>query len=115
MAILALDQGTSATKALIVGDDGQVIASASAPLEISHSQVGASTAKAEDMWQSVIKAAKAAIDSDGFKKSKQKISAVGLANQGESILAWDKKTGKALSEVIIWQDSRSSEYCRRTA
>jgi sugar (pentulose or hexulose) kinase len=38
MAILALDQGTSATKALIVGDDGQVIASASAPLEISHSQ-----------------------------------------------------------------------------
>lgn len=113
MAILALDQGTSATKALIVGDDGQVIASASAPLEISHSQVGASTAKAEDMWQSIITAAKAAIDSDGFKKSKQKISAVGLANQGESILAWDKKTGKALSEVIIWQDSRSSEYCTK--
>jgi len=72
MAILALDQGTSATKALIVGDDGQVIASASAPLEISHSQVGASTAKAEDMWQSIITAAKAAIDSDGLKKVNKK-------------------------------------------
>jgi glycerol kinase len=60
----------------------------------------------EDMWQSIVKAIKQALDG-----CTEKITAVGLANQGESILAWDKTNGEPLSQIIIWQDSRSASLC----
>ena len=107
MAILALDQGTSATKAILLDDDFQVIKKASVPVASEHNQSGQATTTGDAIWQSVVDAITLVLT--GID---QKISAVGLANQGESILAWDKKTGQPLSPVIIWQDSRSAPLCQ---
>ena len=106
MAIVAIDQGTSGTKALVIGDSGQVISRGYAPLELQHGAPGVSECTADNLWQSIVVAVKQALTG-----STEKITAVGLANQGESILAWDKSNGEALSQVIIWQDSRSASLC----
>ena len=108
MAILAIDQGTSGTKAILLDDDFQVIAKGYAPVATDHNQSGAAQTTADAIWQSVIDSVNQVLST-----TTEKISAVGLANQGESILAWDKKTGDALSPVIIWQDSRSAALCQQ--
>ena len=108
MAILAIDQGTSGTKAILLDDDFQVIAKGYAPVATEHNQSGAAQTTADAIWQSVIDSVNQVLST-----TTAKISAVGLANQGESILAWDKKTGDALSPVIIWQDSRSAALCQQ--
>ncbi|MGI9171188.1 MAG: FGGY family carbohydrate kinase [Candidatus Nanopelagicus sp.] len=107
MAILAIDQGTSSTKAILLDPEFNVITKASAALQVDHNQSGMSQAEPENMWQSVI-------DSIGNLQipSGTKIDAVGLANQGESILAWDRESGEALTPIIIWQDSRSAKLCQ---
>ena len=106
MAIVAIDQGTSGTKALVIGDSGEVLSRGYAPLELQHGAPGVSECTADNLWQSIVIAIKQALAG-----STEKITAVGLANQGESILAWDKSNGDALSQVIIWQDSRSASLC----
>lgn len=106
MAILAIDQGTSATKAILLDDDFQVYAKGSSPLEIDHNQSGMSQADPLQMWQSVIDSVGQALTGN-----KLTINCVGVANQGESILAWDRSTGAPLTPVIVWQDSRSASYC----
>ena len=108
MAILAIDQGTSGTKAILLDDDFQVITKGYAPVATEHNQSGAAQTTADAIWQSVIDSVNQVLST-----TTEKISAVGLANQGESILAWDKKTGDALSPVIIWQDSRSAALCQQ--
>ena len=100
MAIVAIDQGTSGTKALVIGDSGEVLSRGYAHLDLEHGAPGVSECAAEDLWQSIVKAVKQALAG-----TTEKITAVGLANQGESILAWDKTNGDPLSQVIIWQDS----------
>jgi glycerol kinase len=106
MAILAIDQGTSATKAILLDDDFQVYAKASSPLEIDHNQSGMSQSDPLQMWQSVIDSVDQVLTGN-----KLTINCVGVANQGESILAWDRSTGAPLTPVIGWQDSRSASYC----
>ena len=106
MAIVAIDQGTSGTKALVIGDSGEVLSRGYAHLDLQHGAPGVSECAAEDLWQSIVKAVQQALVG-----CTEKITAVGLANQGESILAWDKNNGAALSQVIIWQDSRSASLC----
>ena len=106
MAIVAIDQGTSGTKALVIGESGEVLSRGYAHLDLQHGAPGVSECAAEDLWQSIVKAVQQALAG-----CTEKITAVGLANQGESILAWDKNNGAALSQVIIWQDSRSASLC----
>ena len=103
---MAIDQGTSGTKALVIGDSGEVLSRGYAHLDLQHGAPGVSECAAEDLWQSIVKAVKQALAG-----TTEKITAVGLANQGESILAWDKSNGEPLSQVIIWQDSRSASLC----
>jgi len=85
MSILAIDQGTSGTKAILLDDDFQVIKKGYAPLDTEHNQSGAAQTSAELLWQSVVDAINQVITTGNHK-----IAAIGLANQGESILAWDK-------------------------
>jgi glycerol kinase len=106
MSILAIDQGTSGTKAILLDDDFQVIKKGYAPLDTQHNQNGAAQTTADLLWQSVVDAINQVITTGNHK-----IVAIALANQGESILAWDRQNGQALTPVIIWQDSRSSTLC----
>lgn len=111
MAVLAIDQGTSATKAVVVGDDGSVIGLAEVPVSVHAAAGGAVELQPEELWQSVVTAGRQALAAAGGPA----LAAIGLANQGETVLAWDRATGRPEGLAIVWQDRRSSEICDRLA
>ena len=109
MTVLAIDQGTSATKALVVADDGEVLSLAEAPITVVAGGDGAVELDPEDLWASVVASATEALAVAGNPRLK----AIGLANQGETVLAWDRATGTPVGQAIVWQDRRSESICER--
>ncbi|HEX7492207.1 MAG TPA: FGGY family carbohydrate kinase [Candidatus Limnocylindrales bacterium] len=108
MSILAIDQGTSSTKALVVGEDGLVLATAEVPVHPVALADGGVEQDPEELWRSVVEAGRQAIAAAG-----EPVTAVGLANQGETVLAWDRQTGRPLSVALGWQDRRATDVCDR--
>lgn len=111
MAVLAIDQGTSATKAVVVDDDGTVLGVAEVPVEVQATPDGGVELDPEALWQSVVAAGQQAIAAAG----QPSLHAIGLANQGETVLAWDRRTGRPEGPAIVWQDRRSSQICDELA
>ncbi len=101
-AVLAIDQGTSATKAIVVDPVDGVIAVAVEMVRPSYLPGGGVEQDPDELLNSVLLAGRRAIADAG-----RPVSAVALANQGETVLAWDRDTGRALSQAIGWQDRRS--------
>ncbi len=108
--ILAIDQGTSATKAVVFGDDGGTVASVEAPVTPQAVPGGGVEQDPEQLWESVREAGREAVVRAG-----QGVTAVGFANQGETVLAWDRQTGRPLSTAISWQDRRAAAICHDMA
>jgi glycerol kinase len=108
MRVLAIDQGTSATKAIVM-DDGCVVAAATAACATSATPDGGVEVAAEAIWQSVLVAGRDAL----AKCDERGLDAIGLANQGETVVAWDRSTGAPFGPAISWQDRRSVEVCDR--
>lgn len=106
MRVLAIDQGTSATKAIVVVD-GIVVAEAQSACAPVVTPDGGVEVDPELLWQSILIAGCEAITLAGGKAP----DAIGLANQGETVLAWDRPTGRPLSQCIVWQDRRSAPLC----
>ena len=109
-AILALDQGTSATKALVVREDGSIAAQAEVPVMPEAVGTGGVETDAERLWSSLLGAGTEAVAEAG-----EDLSAVALANQGETVLAWRYPTGEPLSPAIGWQDRRASSVTQELA
>ena len=110
MNVLALDQGTSATKALLVGPGGEVLGRGEVPVRTRSVGADGVEADPEDLYESVVAAGAKALAAAGAPAH-----AVALANQGETVLAWDRATGTPLSPAIVWQDRRSASVCSRLA
>jgi glycerol kinase len=108
--VLALDQGTSATKALLVGPGGEVLGRGEVPVRTRSVGADGVEADPEDLYESVVAAGAKALAAAGAPAH-----AVALANQGETVLAWDRATGTPLSPAIVWQDRRSASVCSRLA
>ena len=108
MRILAIDQGTSATKAIVVAH-GHVVAEAESACAPTATPDGGVEVDPELLWQSVLTAGRAALELAGGHVP----DAIGLANQGETVLAWDRNTGQPLSKCIVWQDRRSAPLCEQ--
>ncbi len=106
--VLAIDQGTSATKALVVAPDGRVRGAAEVALQPRAVGDGGVEQDPEALWHSVVTAGRQAVAGAGVP-----IGAVGLANQGETVLAWDRGDGRALSTALSWQDRRAESVCAR--
>ena len=109
MTVLAIDQGTSATKAVVVADDGTVLSLAEASIPVEASAAGAVELDPEELWASVLAAGNEALAAAG----RPHIAAIGLANQGETVMAWDRPTGTPCGPAIVWQDRRSEVVCAR--
>lgn len=101
MAILALDQGTSGSKAIVVDEDG-IHAVAENPIYPDYLDNGGVEQDPEELYRSLIDAGKKAVAEAG-----KPIDGAALANQGETILAWDPETGEPLSRCVVWQDRRA--------
>src|SRR5690349_5445078 len=103
--ILALDQGTSSSRACLVDVEGRIRAITSRPLPVSYPQPGWVEQDPEEIWQTQIEAAREVLASAGV--SAQQIAGIGITNQRETTVVWERATGRAIHPVIVWQ-------CRRT-
>ena len=110
MRVLAIDQGTSSTKALVVDDDGSVIAQQQVEVRPRALTDGGVEQDPEELWKSVLTAGNAALADSGTD-----VDAVALANQGETVLCWDRATGTPLADALVWQDRRATGICERLA
>jgi glycerol kinase len=108
--VLAIDQGTSATKALLVGPGAEVLGRGEVPVRTRSVGADGVEADPEELFDSVLAAGRQALAAAGTPAH-----AVALANQGETVLAWDRSTGRPLSPAIVWQDRRSGGVCARLA
>jgi glycerol kinase len=108
--ILAIDQGTSGTKAIVASDAGQVLAIAEQPLHPLYFEGGGVEQDPGALLDSVLTTGRRAAAEAGVP-----LAAVALANQGETVLAWDRATGRPLSPAVVWQDRRAEALCARLA
>ncbi|MEV7612176.1 FGGY family carbohydrate kinase [Streptomyces sp. NPDC089799] len=108
--VLAVDQGTSGTKALVICPVRGVIGSASAPVRPRYLPGGRVEVDPRELLESVLGAGRSALAAAG-----EPVVAVGLANQGETVLAWDPVSGEPLTDAIVWQDRRAEELCTELA
>jgi glycerol kinase len=105
--ILAIDQGTSATKAIVVAEGGKVLGEGNAPVHPQAGAGGAVEQDPEELLQSIVDAGRAALAAAAVE-----VEAVGLGNQGETVLRWDRKTGNPLGPALSWQDRRAAGIAR---
>ncbi len=106
MPVLAIDQGTSATKAVVFDEDGAILSSVEAAVTPTAVAGGGVEQDPEQLWDSVGRAGREAVSRAGGG-----VTAVGFANQGETVLAWDRSTGQPLSAAVSWQDRRAASVC----
>ena len=110
-AVLAIDQGTTNSKAILISEQGEILARGSAPVGISHPQAAWVEQDAQDIWSSQLKAIQDCLDA----AADVEIEAIGISNQRESVVAWDRKSGVPLGPVISWQCRRTADACARIA
>jgi glycerol kinase len=110
MRVLAIDQGTSATKALIEDSDGSILSCVEEPISPVARAGGAVEQDPEELWTSVLTAGRRALAEGG-----QAVDAVGFANQGETVLAWDRASGLPKTPCLSWQDRRAVQVTDRLA
>ncbi|GAA1787373.1 carbohydrate kinase [Planosporangium flavigriseum] len=106
MTVLAIDQGTSGTKAIVVDQAGKVLSIAEETVRPAYLPGGGVEQEPADLLASVLDAGRRAIALAG-----RPVEAVSIANQGETVLAWDPRTGQPLSPAIVWQDRRAEPLC----
>lgn len=103
--VLAIDQGTTNTKALVIDASGGIVARASVPVAVTHPQSGWAEQSGEAIWHSV----QAAVAECLRIRPDIKLASIGISNQRESVLLWDRATGDALGPCVTWQCRRSTE------
>ncbi|MEK6479196.1 glycerol kinase GlpK [Catalinimonas sp. 4WD22] len=107
--ILALDQGTTSSRAIIFDYQGSMVAVAQKEFKQYYPKPGWIEHDADEIWETQLEVAKQAIKK-AHLKAKQ-IAAIGITNQRETTIIWDKETGKPIYKAIVWQDRRTSKYC----
>lgn len=107
-AILVIDAGTTSNRAMVFAPDGAVRALAQRPLTQHYPQPGRVEHDAEEIWQGVLACTRQAVAQVG---GADRIAAIGMANQRETVVAWDKVSGAPLSRAIVWQDRRTAPAC----
>ena len=108
--ILSIDQGTTSSRAIVFSADSSIVAVAQQEFSQHYPNDGWVEHDPEDIWSTTLNVCKQAIAQATAKGAK--IAAIGVTNQRETTLVWDKKTGKAIYNAIVWQDRRTAEQCR---
>jgi glycerol kinase len=107
VCILAIDQGTTNTKALLVDRTGAIVARASRPVGIRYPQPGWVEQDPRELYRSVQEASAECL----AQASDVKPAAIGISNQRESVVVWDRATGEPVGPCITWQCRRTTEFC----
>ena len=107
--ILALDQGTTSSRGIVFGPDMRIAAIAQEEFAQHYPASGWVEHDPSDLWATTAATARAAIERAGL--SARDIAAIGITNQRETTLIWDRKTGKPIHNAIVWQDRRTADFC----
>jgi len=105
--ILAIDQGTTNTKVLLLDHRGNIAARSSRPLAISFPQPAWVEQDAGTLWTSVAEA----VDDCLARAGNPELAAIGVSNQRESVVVWDRRTGQPAAPCVVWQCRRSADFC----
>ena len=108
--LLAIDQGTTSSRALVFDQQGKPIAVAQQPFEQLFPADGWVEHRPEDIWQTTLDTARAVL-AEVDAKQLGGVVAIGITNQRETTLIWDRRTGKPISNAIVWQDRRTTDRC----
>jgi glycerol kinase len=106
--ILAIDQGTTSTRAIVFDGSMRAIATAQEEFPQQFPNSGWVEHDPSDLWSTTAATCRAAIEKSGGAE----IAAIGITNQRETTLVWDRATGKPIHNAIVWQDRRTSDMCR---
>jgi glycerol kinase len=107
-AVLAIDQGTTGSRAVLVDRGGNVLGSAYREFAQHFPEPGRVEHDADEIWASVLSTIAEALDA---ARATNRIAAVGITNQRETTVVWDRSTGRALAPAIVWQDRRTAGRC----
>jgi glycerol kinase len=107
--ILALDQGTTSSRAIAFDHDGRVVARLNKEFTQQYPQPGWVEHDPEEIWNSQLEVARHVMDEQ--KLGASDMAAIGITNQRETTIIWDRTTGKPIYNAIVWQDRRTADYC----
>ncbi|MEX0655043.1 MAG: glycerol kinase GlpK [Phycisphaeraceae bacterium] len=109
--VLALDQGTTSSRAIVFDHHGRIVASAQHPFEQLFPRPGWVEHDPEAIWQSQLRSAREALAEAELTAAD--VAAIGITNQRETTLVWDRRTGEPVANAIVWQDRRTADVCDR--
>ena len=107
--LLAIDQGTTSTRAILFDRDARLVASAQRELKQHYPQIGWVEHDPEDVWNDALAVSLEALAQSGVDLSR--VAAIGITNQRETVLVWNRKTGVPIHRAIVWQDRRTADRC----
>ena len=107
--ILSLDQGTTSSRAIVFDKQGSIISIAQKEFTQYFPQPGWVEHDPNEIWSTQVGVADEAITKEGL--TSQNIAGIGISNQRETLVVWDRKTGKPVYNAIVWQDKRTSDFC----
>lgn len=107
--LLVLDEGTSSTRAALYALDGTVLASCSRELTQYYPAPGLVEHDAAEIWTRTLECAREMVAQAG---GAERIAAIGITNQRETVVAWNRTTGEPLARAVVWQDRRTAERCQ---
>ncbi|MGI9435926.1 MAG: FGGY family carbohydrate kinase, partial [Geminicoccaceae bacterium] len=108
--VLSIDQGTTSTRAMVFDQDGRSAASSQREFEQHYPKSGWVEHDAEVIWGDTLAVAREAIAKAGLDAAG--ISTIGITNQRETVVLWDRSSGKPVHRAIVWQDRRTADFCR---
>ncbi len=109
--LLAIDQGTTSTRALLFARDGQVVALAQRPLTQHFPADGWVEHDAGEIWQATLSVCREVLQRAGIAAAE--VAAIGITNQRETSVIWDRVSGEPIARAIVWQDRRTADHCAR--
>ena len=107
--ILSLDAGTTSNRAILFNHSGEIVASAQQEFEQIYPQAGWVEHNPQTIWETQLKVAREVIEKQ--KISPSQIAGIGITNQRETTIVWNKETGKPIYNAIVWQDRRTAKFC----
>jgi len=108
--VLAIDQGTTSTRAVVYDAAARGIGSAAQELTQHYPQPGRVEHDADEIWRSVATVVPKALQAAGIEGGD--LSAIGITNQRETSVLWERKTGRPVARALVWQDRRTADFCR---
>jgi len=108
-SLIAIDQGTTSTRAVVYDDAGQARGAAHQEFRQHYPQPGWVEHDATEIWSTVAQVVPEALARAGVGE----VAAIGIANQRETVVLWDRATGEPLAPAIVWQDRRTADFCRQ--